>query len=64
MKHLFKTCLAASAVALSSLTAQAAEVTLTISSWAPPTHGMNAIAWPRLIEMIEEATDGRVTAEK
>lgn len=63
MKHLFKTCLAASAVALSSLTAQAAEVTLTISSWAPPTHGMNAIAWPRLIEMIEEATDGRVTAE-
>ena len=36
---------------------------LVISSWAPPTHGMNAIMWPRLIKMMEEATDGRVSAE-
>ncbi|MEM1047327.1 MAG: TRAP transporter substrate-binding protein [Pseudomonadota bacterium] len=41
----------------------AADVTLTISSWAPPTHGLNAQMWPNLIKMIEEATDGRVTAE-
>lgn len=37
--------------------------TLVISSWAPPTHGINAMMWPRLIKMMEEATDGRVTAE-
>ena len=36
---------------------------LVISSWAPPTHGINAKLWPRFIEMIEKATDGRVTAE-
>ena len=41
----------------------AAEHTLTISSWAPPTHGINATQWPNFIAMIEEATDGRVTAE-
>lgn len=41
----------------------AAEVTLTISSWAPPTHGVNAILWPALIKEMEAATDGRVTAE-
>ena len=36
---------------------------LVISSWAPPTHGINAKLWPRFIEMMEKATDGRVTAE-
>ena len=36
---------------------------LVISSWAPPTHGINAKLWPRFIEMVEKATDGRVTAE-
>ncbi len=46
-----------------AFTASAADYTLTISSWTPPTAGMNAFMWPRLIEMIEEATDGRVTAE-
>lgn len=46
-----------------SFSAVAAEKTLTISSWAPPTHGINAIMWPKFIEMIEEATDGRVTAQ-
>jgi len=37
--------------------------TLTISSWAPPTHGMNATMWPQFIKMMEDATDGKVTAE-
>lgn len=41
----------------------AAEYTLTISSWAPPTHDMNDVFWPEFIEMVEDATDGRVTAE-
>ena len=31
---------------------------LIISSWAPPTHGINAKLWPRFIEMIEQATGG------
>ena len=63
MKHRVKSWVAAAAVATSTMSAQAADVTLTISSWAPPTHGMNAVFWPKLIEMMEEATDGRVTAE-
>lgn len=47
----------------SAVSAFAADTTLIISSWAPPTHGINAMAWPKFIEMIEEATEGRVTAE-
>ena len=43
--------------------AQAAEYTLTIASWAPPTHGVNAETWPTITKMIEDATGGRVTAE-
>lgn len=63
MKHFLKGCLAASALALSTAAAWSADVTLTISSWAPPTHGVNAIFWPKVIEEIEAATEGRVTAE-
>ncbi|WP_425051685.1 TRAP transporter substrate-binding protein [Psychromarinibacter sp. S121] len=63
MKHFVKTAAAACALAVTSLAAQAADVTLTISSWAPPTHGMNAITWPEMIRQIEEATEGRVTGE-
>lgn len=40
-----------------------AEYTLVISSWAPPTHNINAKMWPKFTEMVEEATDGRVTTE-
>ncbi|MCP5087253.1 MAG: TRAP transporter substrate-binding protein [Rhodobacteraceae bacterium] len=47
----------------SSVTAMAADVTLTISSWAPPSQGMNAMMWPELIKQMEAATDGRVTGE-
>ena len=63
MKHLMKAALVGSAMALSATGAFAQDVTLTISSWAPPTHGINALMWPRMIEAIEEATEGRVTAE-
>lgn len=49
-------------LALSSQS-NAADHTLTVASWAPPSHGINAKMWPQLISMIEEATDGRVTAE-
>jgi len=55
---------AAAAVALTTSTSVfAADHTLTISSWTGPGHGINAIMWPNLIKMIEEATDGKVTAE-
>lgn len=57
------TLLASAALAVSGATAWAADYTLTISSWAPPTHGINAKMWPKFVEMIEEATDGKVTAE-
>jgi len=40
-----------------------AEYTLTISSWAPPTHNINAKMWPQFTKMVEEATDGRVTTK-
>ena len=43
--------------------ATAADYTLTVSSWAPPTHGVNATLWPNLIKMMEDATGGKVTAQ-
>lgn len=55
--------LAGATLALSGAAASAADYTLTISSWAPPTHGINAKMWPKFVEMVEEATDGKVTAE-
>ncbi len=64
---LFKTLLAVMTLVagtiFGALQAWAAEYTLVISSWAPPSHGINAILWPNLTKMIEEATDGRVTTE-
>ncbi|MFC3614122.1 TRAP transporter substrate-binding protein [Lutimaribacter marinistellae] len=57
------TLLASAAFAVSGVAAFAAEHTLIISSWAPPTHGINALMWPKFTEMVEEATDGRVTTE-
>lgn len=49
--------------ALTGAVASAADYTLTISSWAPPTHGINAKMWPTFTKMVEDATDGRVTAD-
>ncbi len=51
------------AAVLLSTAAFAADHKLTIASWAPPTHGMNAKMWPGLIAKIEEATGGKVTGE-
>lgn len=58
-----KVLMTAAAAAFCFTAANAQETTLTISSWAPPTHGVNAKMWPDLIERIEAATEGRVTAE-
>ena len=51
------------AAALLTTPVMAADQTLTISSWAPPGHGLNAQMWPNIIEMIEKASEGKVTAE-
>lgn len=61
--RILKAVTAGAVVALMSTASMAAEYTLTVASWAPPSHGMNAKMWPKLTEMIEEATDGRVTTE-
>ncbi len=60
-----KTLAASAALTLVSSAAWAAdaEYTLVISSWAPPTHNINAKMWPKFTEMVEEATDGRVTTD-
>ena len=71
MKRLLKSGLAKSCAAaavavsfsLSPLAAGAAERTLTVSSWAPPTQGVNAIFLPEMIRQIEAATQGRVSGE-
>lgn len=55
--------LTGAALSLGAGGALAQDHTLIISSWAPPTHGINAMMWPKFTEMVEEATDGRVTAE-
>lgn len=61
--YLLKIMAAGICAAFIATAAQAADHKLIISSWAPPTHGLNSQMWPTLIKMIEEATDGRVTAE-
>ena len=61
--RILKTLTGAAVGALMATGAYAADVTLTIASWAPPTHGMNAIMFPELIKQIEEASGGKVTGE-
>lgn len=63
MKALRLSAVLAGCLALAPALAGAQEYTLTISSWNSPQHGINAKMWPRFIEMIEEATGGRVTAQ-
>jgi TRAP-type C4-dicarboxylate transport system substrate-binding protein len=40
-----------------------AETVITVSSWAPPTHAINAVVWPAWGKLIEDATEGRVTVK-
>jgi len=63
MNKFIKLAAAAAVAVTASTSAFAADHTLTISSWTGPSHGINAIMWPNLIKMIEDATDGKVTAE-
>lgn len=63
LMKLFGGTVLASAVALSMATAVKAQETLTISSWIPPQHAVNAVIFPEWIKQVEEATDGRVTGK-
>lgn len=54
----------ATAVSLVAMTGTlAAETRLNISTWLPPTHGINTEIFAGLIDMMEEATAGEVTGE-
>lgn len=46
-----------------AIPATAQDTTLRISSWLPPTHGVNTEIFANLVTMMEEATDGAVTGE-
>jgi TRAP-type C4-dicarboxylate transport system substrate-binding protein len=43
-----------------SFSAMAAETTLRVATWLPPTNPQNATVWPTWKKWVEEATDGRV----
>ncbi|MGC9418664.1 MAG: hypothetical protein ACP5EN_06780 [Rhodovulum sp.] len=55
--------LAGAALVVAGTAGWAADHTLVISSWAPPTHSINAKMWPTFTRMVEEATGGRVTTD-
>ncbi|GAA0691388.1 TRAP transporter substrate-binding protein [Marinobacterium maritimum] len=57
----FATKTAALAVGLSaSASALAADTTLIVGTWLPPTAAQNAVVWPTWAKWVEEATEGRV----
>ncbi|MBL6431271.1 MAG: hypothetical protein HPM95_09005 [Alphaproteobacteria bacterium] len=52
---------ALSLAAISALPVEAKQ-TLTIASWAPPTHVINSEVWPEFIRRLETVSDGALTA--
>lgn len=63
MLNLKRLALAFVASAGLAMPAIAQDHTLRISTWLPPSHGINTEIFGGLIEMMETATDGAVTAE-
>ncbi|PIE10378.1 MAG: C4-dicarboxylate ABC transporter substrate-binding protein [Rhodobacterales bacterium] len=60
----FTKLVSASALSLMTLGGAAmAETKLNISTWLPPTHGINTEIFAGLVEMMEDATGGEVTGE-
>lgn len=60
MMNFKKSLLCVTAGAALSLSAAAAETTLRIATWLPPTNPQNATVWPTWKKWVEEATEGRV----
>ena len=63
MKSLLKFAGATAVSLCLSVSALSAETVLKISSWLPPTHGINTEIFAGLVDMMQEATDGEVTGE-
>lgn len=63
MKHLLSRVALSASLALAPALTVAADYTLTISSWGPPTSQINTVMWPDLIKLMETATEGQVSAE-
>ena len=51
------------ATMLFAATPASSQEVINISSWAPPTHLINAGVWPTWGKWVEEATEGRVTTK-
>ncbi|WP_394181321.1 TRAP transporter substrate-binding protein [Marinomonas posidonica] len=60
MMNFKKSLLCVTAGAVLSLSATAAETTLRVATWLPPTNPQNATVWPTWKKWVEEATEGRV----
>jgi TRAP-type C4-dicarboxylate transport system substrate-binding protein len=60
MMNFKKSLLCVTAGAVLSLSASAAETTLRVATWLPPTNPQNATVWPTWKKWVEEATEGRV----
>ena len=63
MSKLTKFFSAVAVVASTTMPAFAADTVLKISSWVPPTHGINTKIFAGMIEMIEKASGGQVSGE-
>lgn len=59
----FKTFAAAGLLSLGAVAAHAQDHILRISTWLPPTHGVNTEIFGGLVEMMEGATEGQVSGE-
>jgi TRAP-type C4-dicarboxylate transport system substrate-binding protein len=60
MRYLGKPLLACAAGLFFSMSAYAAETTLRVATWLPPTNPQNETVWPTWAKWVEEATEGRV----
>ncbi|MEM9631288.1 MAG: TRAP transporter substrate-binding protein [Pseudomonadota bacterium] len=63
MKSLLKFAGATAVSLCLSVSTLSAETVLKISSWLPPTHGINTEIFAGLVDMMKEATDGEVSGE-
>ena len=63
MKHLRLLSLASTLSLGLAAAVSAQDHTLRISTWLPPTHGINTEIFGGLVDMMEEATDGQVSGE-